>query len=91
MDNLQTSHNNLPKPDEIRDWLVSYLANLLEIRVDKISTTTNFDHYGLDSVAAVTLSGDLAEWLGCELDPALLYDYPTIELIVQFLIEEKTF
>ncbi len=82
--------DNLPKSDEIRNWLVSYLANLLEIRIDKISTTTNFDRYGLDSVAAVTLSGDLAEWLGCELDPALLYYYPTIESIVQFLTKEET-
>jgi acyl carrier protein len=90
MDNLQISHNNLPKPDKIRDWLVSYLANILEIRIDKISATTNFDRYGLDSVAAVNLSGDLAEWLGCELDPALVYYYPTIESIVQFLTEEKT-
>ncbi len=56
---------------------------------DEISTTTNFDRYGIDSVAAVTLSGGLAKWLGCELDLTLLYYYPTIGKIKRYTCRDN--
>jgi acyl carrier protein len=74
----------------IQGWLVSYLADLLEIEPDQIDVTITFDRYGLDSSAAVGLTGDLGEWLGSELDPSIMYDYPTIETLVQHLSEERT-
>ena len=70
---------------EIQDWLVDYLADLLEIESDEVDVTVSFDRYGLDSSAAVGLTGDLEEWLGREVNPTLLYDYPTIETLVQHL------
>ena len=73
---------------EIQDWLVTYLAELLEITPDEIEIDISFDCYSLDSAAAVGLSGDLEEWLGCEFEPTLLYDYPTIETLAKYLAEE---
>ena len=70
---------------EIQDWIVAYLANLLEIEPEEVDVTIPFDRYGLDSSAAVGLTGDLEEWLGKEIDPTLLYDYPTVEALVQHL------
>lgn len=70
---------------EIQDWLVVYLADLLEIEPDEVDVTIPFDRYGLDSSAAVGLTGDLEEWLGKEVDPTLLYDYPTVEALVRHL------
>ena len=66
---------------EIQAWLVSYLAELLEIESDEIDVTIPFDRYGLDSSAAIALTGDLEDWLLTELDPTLMYDYPTIEAL----------
>ena len=74
-----------PTAAEIKDWIVSYLAELLEIEPDEVDVTIPFDRYGLDSSAAVGLTGDLEDWLGRELDPTLLYDYPTVEALVQHL------
>lgn len=74
---------------KIQAWLVSYLAELLEIDSDEIDVTIPFDRYGLDSSALVGLTGDLEAWLRRELDPTLLYDYPTIDALVQHLIEES--
>ncbi len=74
-----------PTAAEIKDWIVSYLAELLEIEPDEVDVTIPFDRYGLDSSAAVGLTGDLEDWLGRELDPTLLYDYPTAEALVQHL------
>lgn len=70
---------------EIEAWLVLQLAQLLNIDPDKVDVTVPFESYGLDSEAAVTLSGDIQEWLGRSLEPMLLFDYPTIEALVQYL------
>ena len=75
----------LPTAAEIQDWLVSYVAELLEVDSEEIDVTIPFDRYGLDSSAAVGLTGDLEDWLGKEVDPTLLYDYPTVEALVQHL------
>lgn len=71
--------------ETIRDWLVTYLANLLEVSSDDIDTEVPFDTYGLDSSAAIGLTGDLEDWIGKEVDPILLYDYPTVESLVSYL------
>jgi acyl carrier protein len=82
--------NNEPLTQErIQAWLVSYLAESLEIEKDKVEVAIPFDRYGLDSSAAVGLTGDLQDWLGYELEPTLLYDYPTIEALAQHLAEES--
>ena len=78
-----------PSKIEIQNWLVSYLAKLLDIELAEIDVTVTFDRYGLDSSAAIAMTGDLADWLGSELDPTLIYDYPTIEALVANLLEEK--
>ena len=74
---------------EIQAWLVFYLAKLLNIEPEDVNVTIPFERYGVNSEDAIILSGDLQEWLGCELDPTLLYDYPTIEALVQYLAEEQ--
>jgi acyl carrier protein len=75
----------MPTPSEIQAWIVSYVANLLEVDSDEIDVTIPFDRYGLDSSAAVGLTGDLEDWLGQEIDPTLMYDYPTVQALVQHL------
>ncbi len=73
---------------EIQGWIVSYLAELLELDPDEIDLAIPFDSYGLDSALAVGMTGDLEDWLGKEIDPTLLYDYPTIEVLARYLAEE---
>ncbi|MFW6359245.1 MAG: acyl carrier protein [Chroococcales cyanobacterium] len=70
---------------EIQDWIVTYVADLLEIEPEEVDVTIPFDRYGLDSSVAVGLTGDLEDWLGREIEPTLLYYYPTIEAVVQYL------
>lgn len=82
------SVKKLPTQKEIQTWIVNYVAELLEVKPNKIDVTIPFDRYGLDSSAAVGLAGDLETWLEQELDPTLLYDYPTIESLTQYLVEE---
>lgn len=77
--------NSIPTVAEIQAWTVAYLANLLEVTPEEVDVTIPFDRYGLDSYAAISLTGDLQDWLGYDVDPTLLYDYPTIEGLVNYL------
>ena len=77
-----------PSAAEIQAWIASYLAQLLEIDQDEVDVTIPFDQYGLDSSAAVGMTGDLEDWVERKIDPTLLYDYPTIEALAQHLAEE---
>ena len=71
---------------EIRDWLVSAIARTSRLPAGQIDPARTFDTFGLNSLQAVTLSGDLEEWYGQELSPTLFWDYPTIDRLVAYLV-----
>ncbi|WP_088242930.1 acyl carrier protein [Calothrix rhizosoleniae] len=88
--NVEESVNkNLPTKKEIIAWLVSYLAQLLQVDQSDIDLKIPFDRYGLDSSAVVIMTGDLEEWLGYELEPTIMYDYPTITAMAENLSAES--
>jgi acyl carrier protein len=72
---------------EIQAWIVAYLAELLEVDSEEVDVKIPFDRYGLDSSAAIGMTGDLENWLGYSIDPTLIYDYPTIESFARHLTE----
>ena len=79
----------VPTAEEIEAWLVSNLASHLNVLPDEINVNESFDDYGLDSSVAVSTTGDLAEWLGYELEPTLFWEYPNIKAIALYLAEES--
>ena len=85
----EDTHKESPTVEEIQGWLVHHLVELLEIDPDDVAVTIPFDRYGMDSATAVGLTGDLEDWLGCELEPTLLYDYSTIEALANYLVKES--
>ena len=62
-DTILVKIDEKPDSEEIRVWLVNYLADLLEVDQDEIDTSVSFDQYGLDSSTAVGITGDLSDWL----------------------------
>ena len=70
---------------EIQDWLIMHIATLLNIAPETIDVRESFSAYGLSSLDALTLSGDLEEFLGRRLSPTLAYDQPNILSLAQFL------
>ncbi|MHC5825641.1 MAG: acyl carrier protein, partial [Nostoc sp.] len=57
----------------------------LELDASEIDVQVPFERYGLDSSAAIGLTGDLENFLECEVEPTILYDYPTIEILSEQL------
>ncbi|MEH1818595.1 MAG: acyl carrier protein [Nostoc sp.] len=86
--NQQVSSQKEITKEAIQAWLTSYLAEILETNSKEIDIQESFDRYGLDSGAAVGLTSDLEDWLKRDLSPTLLYEYPTIEVLSQYLAEE---
>ena len=83
--NKTDASNQIRTAGDIQAWTISYLGELLEVDPEEVDITIPFDRYGLDSSAAIGLTGDLGDWLGYDVDPTLLYDYPTIEGLVKHL------
>ncbi|MDJ0598496.1 MAG: acyl-CoA-binding protein [Crocosphaera sp.] len=74
---------------EIETWLIAYLAELLEIDEEEIDITSSFQSYGLSSAEGVGMIGDLSDWLGNHLNPALMYEYPNIDTLSEKLAQKK--
>ncbi|HBB32492.1 MAG TPA: polyketide synthase [Cyanobacteria bacterium UBA8803] len=72
----------------IQTWMVTKLAEQLSLDAKTIAVGEPLTRYGLDSIDAVTLVGDLEDWLELELPSTLFWDYPTIEKAAQYLVEE---
>jgi acyl carrier protein len=89
----QSSSFKLNEPGEvnttqaIQTWLVQQLAKLLSLDAKTINVTEPLTRYGLDSIDAVTLVGDLEDWLEVELPSTLFWDHPTIEKSAQYITE----
>jgi len=73
--------------EAIEQWLVTHLAGALNLPASEIVVDTPFDRYGVDSLIAVTMTGDLEEWLGIEIPVTLAWDYPNIQLLAAYLAE----
>jgi myxalamid-type polyketide synthase MxaE and MxaD len=76
---------NFPNAEAIQSWLVSKLSERLGIESHEIDIREPFASYGLGSTEAVSLAGELADWLGQKLSPALVYEYPCIESLARHL------
>ncbi|MDQ3021354.1 MAG: SDR family NAD(P)-dependent oxidoreductase [Bacteroidota bacterium] len=75
----------IPNKNNLKEWIVIRLAEMMQIKKDSIDINDPFAVYGMDSLKAVQLSGDLETLLDKELPATLVYDYPTIELLAKFL------
>jgi acyl carrier protein len=67
--------------ERIVQWLVNYLADVLDLDPGRIDTKESFQKIGLDSSAAVGMTGDLSNWLGRDVDATVAYDYPNIRAL----------
>ncbi|MGB3193276.1 MAG: acyl-CoA-binding protein [Limnoraphis sp.] len=75
----------LPLGEEIKAWLVAYMAKILEIEPDEVNCSLPFERYGLGSADSIILIGELEAWLERDLSTNMLYNYPNIELLAQYL------
>lgn len=73
--------------ETVQNWLIKQLAEQLRLDPASIKVTEPFTRYGLDSIDAVTLVGDLEDWLDLDLPDTLFWDHPTVEKSAKYLEE----
>jgi len=72
--------------EAVRDWLVTKLAGVLNLPPQAIDASEPLTSYGLGSIEAITLVGELEDWLGWTLPATLLWDYSNLEAVCQYII-----
>ncbi|MFD9394234.1 acyl carrier protein [Streptomyces sp. NPDC060000] len=77
-----------PTPQDVTTWLTDKIAFYLEVPSDHIAPDVKLAEYGLESVYALALCGDVEDEYGIEVEPTLAWDYPTVEALVG-LIQER--
>ena len=75
--------------EEIQHWLISQLAVLMKVNPEDVHVQEPFTNFGLNSIDAVSLSGDLEDYLKRPLPATLLWDFPTIETLSRHLSGEQ--
>src|SRR5437762_2890838 len=71
--------------DQILEFCIASLANVLRVPKDSIQIDTKFSRLGLDSAMTVYLQMELEDKLGLELSPDNFYDYPTVDKLSRHL------
>jgi len=70
----------------LREWLVRRLARYLG-RLD-IDPLVPLAEYGIDSLVALNLYGDVEEELGLPVDVCVVLDYPTVAALAEHLSQQ---
>lgn len=81
------ARDSRPDAASIQDWILNYLEKSLGVGRDTIDPRAPFDELGVDSAAAIAMTGDLEDWLGRKLSPTLAYEYPSIDELARHLAE----
>src|SRR5688572_7313819 len=67
----------------LRHWFINRLADYAGIAPCDIDSRDACTAYGIDSIAGVSLVGDLETWLNVQLPPTLLWQHDSIEAVCQ--------
>ncbi|MDF1782508.1 MAG: acyl carrier protein [Alcanivoracaceae bacterium] len=61
------------------------LVDMLGLKESDIDTTKSFDKYGIDSAVGIGIISNLSDTFDLDLDPAELYDNPTVEALANHI------
>ncbi|GCE45199.1 glutamate-1-semialdehyde-2,1-aminomutase [Thermosporothrix hazakensis] len=85
METIHSLGNERPDAKAIQTWLIEHIAQQLGCASEEVHPKRSFSSYGLSSADAVSLSGDLEDWLKRDLSPTLLWEYPSISALSAYL------
>jgi acyl carrier protein len=71
--------------DPVVRWLTSRLAWHLEVPAHTIDPTVPLAEMGVDSVRALSLVGDVETHWDIDVDPTMVFDYPTLSDIAEYI------
>ncbi|HEV7710357.1 MAG TPA: acyl carrier protein [Asanoa sp.] len=73
---------------DLEQWLVERVAFYLEVRPEAVDPDATLVELGLDSVYAMTLTGDIEERFDIEVEPTIAWDHGSVRKLAGFLRDE---
>lgn len=64
------------------------LVEKIRIPLERIDSSESFEAYGIDSILVVSIARELEKTFG-KLSKTLMFEYPSIQAMAQYLLEEK--
>ncbi|MGW3953152.1 acyl carrier protein [Streptomyces sp. NPDC004752] len=74
--------------ESLTTWLAERIALYLKRQPADIDPDVPLAEYGLDSVAALSLCGDIEDDFDVVMEPTIAWDYPTVHALAGHLLEE---
>jgi acyl-CoA synthetase (AMP-forming)/AMP-acid ligase II/acyl carrier protein len=74
--------------ERIESWLLEWLVERGLVPADQADRDRPFADYGIDSLAAVELSGELQRLFQVELTPVVAWNYPTPAALARYLAQQ---
>jgi acyl carrier protein len=71
----------------IQEWITNWISQHLKVSASSILASQTFAEHGMDSITAVEFAQDLASWLNRPVEPTVVWNYPTIGNLAQYLAE----
>jgi acyl carrier protein len=76
---------NVPSVTSLTSWLIDWITRELAMDRREVHPGQTFLSYGMDSVQAMSMVGDLEATFSRRLPPTLAWDYPTIDALAEHL------
>ena len=68
--------------EDLQFWVRRHLGRLVGVAPETIVLERKLSDYGLDSVDAVLMAGELEDHFGIEIDPASFIHFTTFEVMI---------
>jgi acyl carrier protein len=81
-------HSPATDTDALVDWLCEAIAIRVDREPDEVDPDTPFGDFGLDSVSIMDILSDLEDKMGRRLTSSVLFDYPSVTALADFLMGE---
>lgn len=75
--------------EEICRWFVVEIGKVSKKASSDINIDVTFDYLGLDSQTLVSLTGALGAWMQKDIEPTVLWEYPSIHLAALYFAKES--
>ena len=79
-----------PTPENIRSWLIGRVADYLDEPPETIDPVAPLADYGLDSVYAFALCGEIEDTFCVAVEPTLIWDVETLVDLADRIVELAT-
>ena len=70
---------------ELREWLVTFVADVLDVSPHEVDPGATWESLGVDSAMTLVLVADLSVVLGREVRPIEVLANPTIDAVAEHL------